>query len=847
MLPFEIDPAKSEKLGVLYLFSSKGEERKIPFSKSVVELKNLAAQGGILFQGKKVLPDFFAPFQLLLEMVPEGKEWRVAGKIKRGSQVYNLEHAAFICIGPPHWVIIEGFLYLLDEDAPWKWLKKYSAKIPWILTLEKALELAEECREMDIPCESALLVPLPPPSACTPILQLCDRTGALADLWIDYGSQGKAPFHFPLEPLKSGKRDSKQEEAFEKDLVETGYQRKLVEDAHFYCSVEKVIENLTFLIEVGWQVIDSQGRRVLLQTQCEIFSQQELGRIQIKGRLSFGDASAPLSSLLNSSAQRRAWIDLGNNRVGLLTDTRLIDQVPQLLSEGELTSEGISLPTQSISTLIAISEAVPLKVEGELSDLTARLKDFRKVEDYFPSRMFQGTLRPYQQQGVNWLAFLRQYGFHGILADDMGLGKTVQVLAFFSTQPMALPILIVVPKSLLFHWEREISRFLGSGLAVVYHGNSREQQRKALGEQKILITTYHTLRQEIELFRSLSLEAIILDEAQTIKNASTQIFRAICTLSAPFRLSITGTPVENRLDELWAQFRFLMPELLGPQEKFVEESLAASSDPSKWRRLQKKLRPFILRRRKEEVAEELPEKSEQSVWIEMDEGQRGAYDSLLQSYRGNLLKKVDLDGIASHRMEVFEAILRLRQICCHPLLVDALLPAEHERSSSKLEALLTDLETVVSEGSKVLVYSQFTSMLTLIKKSIQEKGWRCLYLDGSTQNRQEVVDRFQNNAEEQIFLISLKAGGVGLNLTAADYVFLFDPWWNEAVENQAIDRAHRIGRTKPVIAKRFLMKESIEERMMLLKEQKRGLIAQLLEGDTAGINLSVEDFRFLIS
>jgi SNF2 family DNA or RNA helicase len=309
---------------------------------------------------------------------------------------------------------------------------------------------------------------------------------------------------------------------------------------------------------------------------------------------------------------------------------------------------------------------------------------------------------------------------------------------------------------------------------------------------------------------------------------------------------LTGTPIENHLSEIWAHFRFLIPDLFGEQKDFLADVTAGQADFRYMQRLRKKLRPFMLRREKGEVAKELPERIEQVVWVEMPSQQRKVYDDFLAGFKGNLLKKVESDGIGKHRMEVLEAILRLRQICCHPLLVLSQSENVGELSSGKLEALLQDLETVVEEKRKVLVYSQFTSMLQLIAKEAKRSQWPLVYLDGQTKDREKVVQQFQEDPTISLFLISLKAGGIGLNLTAADYVFLYDPWWNEAVENQAIDRAHRIGRKDTVIAKRYVMVESVEEKIMSLKASKRSLLIDMME-DTASMNqLTIDDLHYLL-
>lgn len=492
------------------------------------------------------------------------------------------------------------------------------------------------------------------------------------------------------------------------------------------------------------------------------------------------------------------------------------------------------------SRLGALSE-MKIQMDASLSGLRERLVTFTSVDETLPGRGFQGELRPYQQEGVSWLAFLYEFGLHGILADDMGLGKTVQVLAFLSQLETEQPILIVMPTSLIFSWKREIERFLPEAAVIVHHGPERPREVAALQRSGIILTTYTTLRLDSDLLAQVNCEVLVLDEAQAIKNSRTQTFQAACKLHARLRLSLTGTPLENHLGELWAHFHFLIPDLFGDEKEFASELQAAEVDLRHLNRIKKKIRPFLLRRKKAEVARDLPEKIEQVVWVEMAESQRRIYEQFLSGVR----KKVQAEGMGKSRMEVLEALLRLRQICCHPLLLSGQLE-EEVFESAKMEALLQDLEQVVEEGRKALVYSQFTSLLSLVGKQLRERNIPYAYLDGSTTNREEIVNRFQEDAALPLFLISLKAGGVGLNLTSADYVFLYDPWWNEAAENQAIDRAHRIGRKETVIAKRYVTVESVEEKMMKLKEHKRSLGDHLLDEDAGNASLTADDLLFLI-
>ena len=484
-------------------------------------------------------------------------------------------------------------------------------------------------------------------------------------------------------------------------------------------------------------------------------------------------------------------------------------------------------------------------METPLKNLREKLSNFKGIEETLPTSDFVGQLRPYQQEGVNWLYFLYTSGLHGMLADDMGLGKTVQVIAFLSTlKALHKPVLIIMPTSLVFNWQKEIEKFLPHSKVFIHQGVNRARIIEEFPRHGIILTTYALLRIDLTLLSKLDYEAVILDEAQAIKNKTSQTFQAVLSLKSDFRLSLTGTPVENTLSELWSHFNFLLPELFGDEKAFIQNSL--ESDPRFLKTIQKKIRPFFLRRKKEEVAKDLPEKIEQVVWVEMGQ-ERQIYDQFLMDFKNNLLQKIQEGGVQKYRMQILEAILRLRQICAHPLLVTNYLSEGLDVGSAKMEVVLQDIELVAEEGRKVLVYSQFTQLLKLLGKRLKEKGLDFAYLDGEVDNREVEVNRFQEDLNLPIFLISLKAGGVGLNLTAADYVFLLDPWWNEAVENQAIDRAHRIGRKDTVIAKRYVTLATVEEKMMNLKTYKRNLINNLFDEDLKSSQMTLDDLLILFT
>jgi len=392
------------------------------------------------------------------------------------------------------------------------------------------------------------------------------------------------------------------------------------------------------------------------------------------------------------------------------------------------------------------------------------------------------------------------------------------------------PVLIVMPVSLLFHWKREFEKFIPILNVYLHRGEDRVQDVVQLKSKQVILTSYAQLRIDRLLWESFDFEAVILDEAQAIKNPDSMTAQICCRLRSSFKLAMTGTPIENRYEDLWSLFRFLMPELLGERK-----------EAPVFERVRKKIRPFTLRRTKQEVDLQLPEKQEQIVWVSREEEERSFYDQYLKEKRSVLVQKVTEQGLSSQKMEILELILRLRQICCHPRLVAEL------GESAKFQTVCNDLEEAIAGGHKVLLYSQFTSVLALFKEWMIEKGNRFAYLDGQTKNREEAVSSFQNDPRVQVFLMSLKAGGVGLNLQAADYVFLYDPWWNEAVERQAIDRAHRVGQKKTVIARKYVVTESIEEKILKLQGQKTALSQQLLEFEGEIQPISLEELYALIN
>ncbi|PKL16878.1 MAG: hypothetical protein CVV49_13995 [Spirochaetae bacterium HGW-Spirochaetae-5] len=488
---------------------------------------------------------------------------------------------------------------------------------------------------------------------------------------------------------------------------------------------------------------------------------------------------------------------------------------------------------ESISS--AIDERDKAAVENTLRTYE-KLKDVKAIGKYPLPVEFNGKLRPYQAEGYNWLCFLREFGLNGCLADDMGLGKTVQTLALLQKlkeNGKLRPVLLVVPVSTIPNWEQEISRFT-PGITYIRHiGQFRSEDAGDILNHDVTITSYHTLRNDIKILSEIDFTLLVLDEAQNIKNAATKAFKAVKTIKAEQTLALSGTPVENNTGELWALFDLLNPGLLGTKDFFQKKfsgPIEKSGDTAVAERLRAIIFPFILRRKKEMVAKELPPKEEIIVYCEMGSGQRKIYDSYKNECRSKIQGILSEKGKERGAIEIFDALLKLRQIALFPSLVSD----EFESAGSCKFDLFRDMfDEILAEGHKVLVFSQFVKSLKIIEADIVTKNLKYSYIDGSTKKRDVEIKKFQDDASVNIFLLSLKAGGVGINLTSADYVILFDPWWNPAVEAQAVDRAHRIGQTRKVTAYKLIVKDTVEEKILKLQEKKKALVRDLISEEAS--------------
>jgi superfamily II DNA or RNA helicase len=496
----------------------------------------------------------------------------------------------------------------------------------------------------------------------------------------------------------------------------------------------------------------------------------------------------------------------------------------------------------------------------ELRDLGRRLRDFSGMTRHVPAPGFTATLRPYQQIGLDWLQFLREYGLAGILADDMGLGKTVQTLAHLQLEKVSgradRPSLVVATTSLMANWRDEAAQFTPDLKVLILHGKDRAERFGEIAQADLVLTTYPLLVRDRETLLAQDWHLLVMDEAQFIKNPKAQAHQVARSLSARHRLSLTGTPLENHLGELWAQFDFLMPGLLGNAKRFTQvfrTPIEKLGEEEMRLRLGERVRPFLLRRTKEQVLKDLPPRTEMVRWVEIEGGQRDLYESLRVAFDRKLRLVLTEQGVGRSQIMIFDALLKLRQICCDPRLVklpaaEALVKKGHAHSA-KLATLMEMLDELLDEGRKVLLFSQFTSMLALIELELEKRGIAYARLTGQTRDRETPIKDFQEG-RVPLFLISLKAGGTGLNLTAADTVIHYDPWWNPAVEEQATARAHRIGQDKPVFVYKLMTQGTVEEKILALQNRKRGLADQLLKqggegGEGGGHLITASDLDVL--
>jgi superfamily II DNA or RNA helicase len=622
-------------------------------------------------------------------------------------------------------------------------------------------------------------------------------------------------------------------------------------------------------VRAGW-IVEADGQRVRKAGQWRLSVTSGVDWFDLEGTCDFDGVGARLPDVLEALRHGQDYVRLDDGSRGLLPQEWLA-QFGGLVSLGEAEGDSVRFrPCQALLLDALLAAEKNASVDRQFAHVRRKLRSFQGVARRGEPRGFRGQLRDYQKDGLGWLDFLRDFRLGGCLADDMGLGKTVQVLALLQSRRLRPrrdgrrgPSLVVVPRSLVFNWIEEARRFTPNLRIRDYTGQARDGTLEDLDQCDLLVTTYGTLHRDIVKLKDIRFDYAILDEAQAIKNAQSQRAKACRLLRADHRLAMTGTPVENHLGELWSLFEFLNPGMLGRSSAFQRFSkglgrgnLAACEgdtlpspqtvppDDGNLEVLRRALGPFILRRTKEQVLTELPQKTEQTLHCDLEGIQRKKYDELRDYYRATLSERIQQNGLAQSKIHVLEALLRLRQAACHLGLLD---PERRDESSAKLDVLLAQLAEVLDEGHKALVFSQFTSLLAIVRRRLDKENIVYEYLDGRTRQRQQHVERFQNDPACPLFLISLKAGGQGLNLTAADYVFILDPWWNPAVEAQAVDRTHRIGQTRRVFAYRLIARNTVEEKIVELQRSKRHLAEAIVSaGGDLLRTLTAEDLAMLL-
>jgi superfamily II DNA or RNA helicase len=607
------------------------------------------------------------------------------------------------------------------------------------------------------------------------------------------------------------------------------------------------------LISEGFEIEQPEGNKRFLfgSSKIDLAFNEKNDWFDLKAVVHFGPYQIPFMDLRHHILNKIREFILPSGEVAVIPE-KWFSQYGNLLHFTEKGDGNLRLKKHHIGLITDFgnSELASVTMDRKLQ----KLSEFQEIEDVAVPSNFKGKLRSYQQAGYNWFQFLRNYNFGGCLADDMGLGKTVQTLALLQkikeeSMESKTPCtsLIIMPTSLIYNWVKETEKFAPDLKILEYTGTFRSKDVERFINYDVVFTTYGITRVDIDVIKTLYFNYVILDESQNIKNPASKAYKAVKQLKSKNKLILSGTPVENTVNDLWTQMSFINPGLLGNQQFFQNDfviPIEKKGDEEAARKLQALIKPFVLRRTKDQVAKELPEKTVQLFYCKMSEEQAQYYEDVKSEYRNDLLRALEDGTFAKSQIQVLQGLTKLRQIANHPYMIDK----EYEGESGKFENVIHTLQNVLSRGHKVLVFSQFVKQLEIYRNHFDSEEIRYAYLDGATQNRGAVVEEFQQNSDIKLFLISLKAGGVGLNLTEADYVFMLDPWWNPAIEQQAIDRTHRIGQTKKVFIYKFITKDSVEEKILALQNRKRSVAESLITTEESFVkSLSADDIREILN
>ena len=803
-------------------------------------------------------------FTLIIQPAGDGRQFELCGRLQRGGEQRELAAMHIVSKGQPALGVLDGRLSRFESHQCYSWLDSLRESGAVRMTHQDLPKLLTELAKLQqfppIQWPSQWNVEQSANTELRPELVLGIESDAIArrsypvdaTILFHYGDcqvRAGAPGAYLVRPEKAQlvvrQRDA--ELRLVRRLVELGAEQQYINGLAI--RPKKIPEMVRTLLAEDW-LVRAMNLRYRKPADIEVQVSSGIDWFDLDGHVAYDDQAVALPTLLQALDKGETFVRLGDGSLGLLPEAWL-RRHRRWLSFGEVQSDRVRFAQNQISLIDALIAELPeIAVDEQVAAAREKLNRFNGIKPRKPVQAFHGELRHYQCEGLGWLRFLEDFGWSGCLADDMGLGKTVQVLALLANRRRYQgdgPSLIVAPKSLVFNWQREAERFTPQLKVLNYTGLARKAEREQFTEYDLVLTTYGTLRRDIAFLKAQPFNYAVLDEAQAIKNPHAQSAKAARLLSAQHRLALTGTPIENDWSDVWSLFEFLNPGMLGTLATFkglLKPDAPDSQENRGETMVQRMVRPFILRRTKSQVAPELPPRSEQTILCDLSGKQKTYYRELCDHYRASLMKQIDAAGMQRSKMHILEALLRLRQAACHPGLID---DAQLDVAAAKFETLLPMLDELVAEGHKGLVFSQFTSLLAILRRHLDQRGLRYEYLDGNTRDRERCIEHFQTDESCPLFLISLKAGGFGLNLTAAGYVFILDPWWNPAVEAQAIDRAHRIGQDKTVMAYRLIASNTVESKILELQQRKRKLAEAIISEQNSVIRtLTREDLRLLL-
>ncbi|MCM8529110.1 MAG: SNF2 family helicase [Lentisphaeraceae bacterium] len=819
------------------------------------------------FAGDEQLKISVHPVILKLKVSQKDKGYELKPSLKiEGQGLLNLEKCSILAGTSGYWIGIDTEYHWLPGVADVQWISGFLKGEEVFLSEKDFIMLRQACEDRVLPIDlelaenSSNLIK----EECTPIMNLDWNNSVIqARIFFEYGNY--ISVKSSQETVWNGSRfifrDAQKEEDAYTWLTENNFEQVDGSENTFYLSDFDSISRflLRILPELShtWQIYYSDNfsncARHIKPIQMKVKTVEENENwVELSLDFQYNEESIKeWQHIINAVRTGRELIKLDDGRMMKIDEEmqRTLQNLPALdtLNKGQYRfSRYMSMMmNQLLGGYIEESSDAWRVIDQTLLNADKKPKNLKKE--------LKKTLRPYQLDGLAWLQAMKKTGFNAVLADEMGLGKTIQALALLSSdkkQASGRPSLVICPKSLIDNWFNECSKFTPELSAKVISGTGRTLDEDEILNTDLVITSYALIRRDVEFYAKIDFENVILDEAQNIKNHQSQTAQACKVLNARNKLVLSGTPVENSIKEIWSLFDFLLPGLLGsasdfkgryeievqPEEGGEEQKATPSSE------LATRIKPFILRRLKKDLLKQLPPKQEQILYCELSDEQKSIYSAIARE-----AGTIDVGDYNKKRFAVLALLLRLRQVCCHPTLIPAVKESAKDVESSKFELLKELIYEIKNGSNRALVFSQFTSMLKIIARWLADEGIKFEYLDGSTQNRQEKVDRFNEDDTIPIFLLSLKAGGTGLNLTGADTVIHYDMWWNPQVEDQATDRTHRIGQTKAVNVIKLVVKDSIEEKVLSLQNQKRKLFENLMDGIPQKLGeLSKEDLTFLL-